>query len=149
MCTVWALQLGTLYCPQSNHPQKAQPAFPTTSGPVNITSAHTPRFAQRQTQPTELRPPSRKYTLQNTCCCLAISTPGSIQTAPPGPRCIGHFGVRKLNENGQRLFKLCSFHDLCITNTFFTKNPPTGCPVRTPNHVTSTSWISLSPADSC
>ena len=35
------------------------------------------------------------------------------------PRTIGHFGVGKLNENRQRLFELCSYHDLCITNTFF------------------------------
>ncbi|XP_037801349.1 uncharacterized protein LOC119596256 [Penaeus monodon] len=36
-------------------------------------------------------------------------------------RCIGHFGVGKLNENGQHLLELCSFHDLCLTNTFPTK----------------------------
>jgi hypothetical protein len=28
------------------------------------------------------------------------------------PRCIGHFGVGKLNENGQRLLELCSFSEL-------------------------------------
>ena len=35
------------------------------------------------------------------------------------PRCIGHFGIGKQNENGQRLLELCSYYDLCITNTFF------------------------------
>ena len=35
------------------------------------------------------------------------------------PRCIGHFGVGKLTNNGQRLLELCSYFDLCITNTFF------------------------------
>jgi hypothetical protein len=39
------------------------------------------------------------------------------------PNCIGHFGFGKLNENGQRLFKLCSFNNLCITNTFFANKP--------------------------
>lgn len=39
------------------------------------------------------------------------------------PRSIGHFGVGKLNENGQRLLELCSYHDLCITNTFFATKP--------------------------
>ena len=34
-------------------------------------------------------------------------------------RSIGHFGIGKLYENGQRLLELCSYHDLCITNTFF------------------------------
>ncbi|XP_071954137.1 craniofacial development protein 2-like [Antedon mediterranea] len=38
-------------------------------------------------------------------------------------RSIGHFGVGKLNENGQRLLELCSYHDLCITNTFFSTKP--------------------------
>lgn len=32
---------------------------------------------------------------------------------------IGHFGIGKLNENGQRLLELCSYHGLCVTNTFF------------------------------
>lgn len=35
------------------------------------------------------------------------------------PDCLGHFGVGKCNENGQRLLELCSYHHLCITNTFF------------------------------
>lgn len=39
------------------------------------------------------------------------------------PRCIGHFGVGKLNENRQRLLELCSFHDLAITNTFYSTKP--------------------------
>ena len=34
-------------------------------------------------------------------------------------RSIGHFGIGKLYENGQILLELCSYHDLCITNTFF------------------------------
>ena len=39
------------------------------------------------------------------------------------PRSIGHFGVGKLNENGQRLLELCSYHDLCVTSTFFSSKP--------------------------
>lgn len=39
------------------------------------------------------------------------------------PRCIGHFSIGKLNENGQRLFELCSFHDLAITNIFYPTKP--------------------------
>ena len=39
------------------------------------------------------------------------------------PRCIGHFGVGKLKKNRQRLLELCTFHDLCITNTFFSTKP--------------------------
>lgn len=35
------------------------------------------------------------------------------------PTCLGHFGVGKLNENGQRLLELCCHHGLCITNSYF------------------------------
>ena len=35
------------------------------------------------------------------------------------PSCIGHHGTGKMNENRQRLLELCSYHGLCITNTFF------------------------------
>lgn len=34
------------------------------------------------------------------------------------PTCLGHFGVGKLNENGQRLLELCCHHGLCITNSY-------------------------------
>ena len=39
------------------------------------------------------------------------------------PHCLGHFGVGKMNENGQRLLEFCSFYDLCLTNTFFHTKP--------------------------
>ena len=35
------------------------------------------------------------------------------------PSCIGHHGTGRMNDNGQRLLELCSFHGLCITNPFF------------------------------
>jgi hypothetical protein len=35
------------------------------------------------------------------------------------PQCIGHFGVGKMNENGQRLLQLCSRNNLVVTNTLF------------------------------
>ena len=37
--------------------------------------------------------------------------------------CLGPFGAEKLNENGQRLLELCTFHNLCITNSFFKTKP--------------------------
>lgn len=39
------------------------------------------------------------------------------------PSCISHFGISKLNENGQRLLDLCSYHNLCIMSTFFANKP--------------------------
>ncbi|CAG5114795.1 unnamed protein product [Candidula unifasciata] len=37
--------------------------------------------------------------------------------------CMGHFGLGKMNENGERLLELCCLHNLCITNTFFDLKP--------------------------
>jgi len=39
------------------------------------------------------------------------------------PTCLGHFGVGKCNDNGQRLLELCSYHELCVSNTFFSTKP--------------------------
>ena len=38
------------------------------------------------------------------------------------PSCLGQFGEGKMNEHGQRLLELCTFHGLCITNSFRTKS---------------------------
>ena len=38
------------------------------------------------------------------------------------PRQIGHHGVGKMNDNGQRVLELCAEFDLCVTNTFFEGN---------------------------
>ena len=35
------------------------------------------------------------------------------------PSCLGHHGVGRMNENGQRLLELCCHHRLCVTNTYF------------------------------
>ena len=39
------------------------------------------------------------------------------------PLCIGHFGVGKLIENGQRLLEMCTFNNFCVTNTYFQSKP--------------------------
>ena len=39
------------------------------------------------------------------------------------PSCLGHHGMGKMNENGQRLLELCCHHGLSITNTFFENKP--------------------------
>ena len=35
------------------------------------------------------------------------------------PMCIGHHGLWKINENGERLLELCCNRNLCVTNTYF------------------------------
>lgn len=39
------------------------------------------------------------------------------------PSCLGQYGVGMLNENGQRLLELCTYHGLCVTNSFFKTKP--------------------------
>ena len=39
------------------------------------------------------------------------------------PECIGHFGVGKMNENGQRLLQLRCRNNLVVTNTLFPGKP--------------------------
>ena len=39
------------------------------------------------------------------------------------PSCIGQFGVGKINENGHRLLELCTYHELCIANSYFRTKP--------------------------
>ena len=37
--------------------------------------------------------------------------------------CLGHDGIEKMNENGQRLLELCYHLNLCITNTYVNTKP--------------------------
>ena len=35
------------------------------------------------------------------------------------PTCLGHFGIGKMNENGQCLLVFSCYYGLCVSNTFF------------------------------
>ncbi|KAL8621706.1 hypothetical protein ACOMHN_061841 [Nucella lapillus] len=99
----------------------------TTSGPVNIMSVYAPTLClaaeAKDEFYEELAAAIKKLPTSEYLNLLGDFNTriGSDQTS--WPRCIGHFGVGKLNENGQRLLVLCSFYDLCITNTFFSTKP--------------------------
>ena len=39
------------------------------------------------------------------------------------PLCLGHLGVGKINDNGQRLLEFCTFNNLCATDTYLDIKP--------------------------
>ena len=43
------------------------------------------------------------------------------------PSCVGKFGIGKINDNGQ-ILELCTYHEICITNSFSRPNHTTKCP---------------------
>ena len=67
---------------------------------------------------------SRTFQTMTTSSSLVTSTPEWVLTMTLGPSCLGHFGVGKINENGQRLLELCSFHSLCVTNFYYPDKAP-------------------------
>ncbi|KAL8561522.1 hypothetical protein ACOMHN_057216 [Nucella lapillus] len=98
----------------------------TTSGPVNIMSVYAHTLCSAAEAKDEfyegLETAIKKLPTSEYLYLLGDFNARIGLDHTSWPRCIGHFGVGKLNENGQRLLALCSFHDLCITNTlFFTK----------------------------
>ena len=58
------------------------------------------------------------------------------------PCSVCHFGVGRLNGNRKRLLELCFYHNLCVTNTFFSTTP--NCRVSW-HHPRSRHWHQLDP----
>ena len=95
----------------------------TTTGPVSLVSVYAPTLTAT---------PEAKDEFYDSLKSLVRDIPDSHQLILLGdfnarvgaehelwPMCLGHFGVGKMNENDQRLLELCSYHQLCITNSFF------------------------------
>ena len=99
----------------------------TTAGPVTLLSTYAPTLSasaeekdvfydQLSTAITDI-PPNQNILL------LGDFNARVGADCQHWPVCIGRFGVGKMNDNGQRLLELCSYHQLCITNTFFKTKP--------------------------
>ena len=99
----------------------------STSGPVTIMSVYAPTLCSEEYT-------KEKFYEELDCAIKKLPTNEHLYllgdfNARIGfdhaawPRCIGHFGVGRLNDNGQRLLELCSLHDMCISNTFFATKP--------------------------
>ncbi|KAM7166307.1 craniofacial development protein 2-like [Macrochelys suwanniensis] len=90
----------------------------TSTGPVNLISVYAPTLGATRDTKDEF------YDQLDT---IIRSIPKEEQVGTDHnfwPTCLGKFGVGEMNENGQRLLELCSYHDLSITNSFFQTKPP-------------------------
>ena len=106
----------------------------STTGPVTLIGVYVPPLSTT---------PGTKDMFYKTPASIIRSIPSKEQVVlghvnarvgadhDSWPSCLGQFGIGKMNENGQRLLELCTFHDLCITNSFFQTKPQN----------TGTNWI--------
>ena len=99
----------------------------TTAGPLNLVSTYAPTLAAT---------PEIKDEFYENLAFIVSNIPNSEQLALLGdfnarvgadhdswPSCLGHHGTGKMNENGQRLLEFCTFHGLCVTNSYFKTKP--------------------------
>ena len=99
----------------------------TSTGPVTLVSAYSP---------TLMATAEAKDAFYEELSQIISRTPDGHQLVILGdfnarvgadhaswPECLGQFGVGAMNENGQRLLELCTFHSLCVTNTYFSTKP--------------------------
>ena len=99
----------------------------TSSGPTHIVSVYAPTLCSTSEAKDmfyeELEARIREITANDNLFLLGDFNARVGASHTSWPRCLGHFGVGKLNENGQRLLELCSFYDLAVTNTFCQTKP--------------------------
>ena len=99
----------------------------TTAGPVTLVSVYAPTMSTTSDINDEF---------YENLAAITSSVPKNEQLVLLGnfnarvgadhdtrTSCLGQFGVGKMNENGQRLLALCTFHYLCIANSFFRTKP--------------------------
>lgn len=99
----------------------------TAAGPVHILSAYAPTLAA----PDEAKDQFYGQLDELISGCPkdeALFLLGDLNARTGAdheswPNSLGHHGTGKINANGQRLLELSTYHDLCITNTFFECKP--------------------------
>ncbi|KAI8482319.1 hypothetical protein Bbelb_399100 [Branchiostoma belcheri] len=88
----------------------------TSSGPVNILSIYAPTLSSATETKDEFYE-KLETTISGIPATEQLYLLGDFNARVGAdqeswPRSIGHFGIGKLNENGQRLLEICSYHDL-------------------------------------
>ena len=99
----------------------------TTKGPVTLVSVYVPMLSTTLDAKDEFYE-NLASTIRNIPSTKQLVLLGNFNARvgtdnDSWPSCLGPFGVGKMNENGQWLLKLCVFHNLCITNSFFKTKP--------------------------
>lgn len=95
----------------------------TTEGPITLVKLYAPTLSST---------PNTKDELYENLTFIIRTSPSKEQLVLLGdfntrvgadhdswPSCLGRFGVGKMNENGQRLLEVYTYHQLCISNSFF------------------------------
>ena len=99
----------------------------TTDGPVTFISAYAPTL----TSPQEAKDAFYEqlhatiHSIPNSEVVMLLGDFNARVGADHDtwPDCLGHHGIGKMNDNGQRLLELCTLNHLCITNTYFQTKP--------------------------
>ena len=99
----------------------------TSDGPLNLLCVYAPTLTApdgiKDSFYNQLETTIKGYQKQEALIILGDFNAQVGDDYEALPNCLGHFGVGKCNDNGQRLLELCSYHELCITNTFFSTKP--------------------------
>ncbi|XP_063615788.1 craniofacial development protein 2-like [Penaeus indicus] len=119
--------LSTVEPPSSGTARILSLRLSTFSGPVNILSIYVPTLCSsaeiKDQFYEEVDTIIRDIPATEQLYLLGNFNARVNSDRDSWPCYITQFGIGKMNENGQRLLELCSYHDLCITNTFFATKP--------------------------
>ena len=99
----------------------------TSEGPANLISVYAPTLTSEEDTKDEfyanLEALIQGIPTQEHLILLGDFNARVGTDCDSWPTCLGKHGVGKMNGNGQRLLELCTFNNLCITNTFFQTKP--------------------------
>ena len=115
--------LSTVETPSDGTERLLKIRLGTTSGPVNIFSVYAPTMTSSEEVKDqfyeELHKAIKKCPEGEPMFLLGDFNARVGTDRESWPRSLGHHGTGRMNGNGQRLLELCTYHDLCVTNTFF------------------------------
>lgn len=95
----------------------------TTEGYVNILSIYAPTLTSTPEAKDQFYE-ALDEAISNTSSTEGLYLLGDFNArvgadCDTWPSCLGHQGIGRMNENGQRLLELCCHRGLCVTNTYF------------------------------